>query len=173
MSLTLYLGGARSGKSALAVRRAAATGGPVVFIATARAGDEEMAERIERHRAERPTGWTVVEAPIAVREALSSVDPQACVVVDCTTLWVSNLLDAGWSEEEVQGEARALATAGADRPGETIVVGNEVGLGLVPMEQESRHYRDVLGRVHAALADLAEEAGLVVAGRILPLQRVP
>ena len=163
MSLTFLLGGARSGKSALAVELAERAGGPVTFIATATAGDEEMAARIAAHRAERPDAWTTVEEPLRLRAALDAAE--GTVVVDCLSLWVANLLEAGAADIEEQA-VEAAAVAGARR---TIAVSNEVGLGVVPATPLGRLYRDVLGRVNAAWAEAAETTLLVVAGRALPL----
>jgi len=162
MPLTLLLGGARSGKSSLAVRRAAATGAPVVFVATGEARDGEMAERIRRHRAERPRAWTTVEEPLELHAAVEAAPAEACVVVDCLSLWVANLLEAG-REPDPRVPARS---------GPTIAVSNEVGLGVVPATPLGRRYRDVLGRVNAAWAAAADEAWLVVAGKALPLHDV-
>jgi adenosyl cobinamide kinase/adenosyl cobinamide phosphate guanylyltransferase len=169
MSLTVLLGGARSGKSALALRLAA-DAEYVVFVATGEARDEEMTERIERHRTERPAGWRVLEEQIALRQAIESAPPGACVVVDCLSLWASNLLEAGWADEAVEAEAEKTARAAAGRPGATVVVSNEVGLGVVPATPLGRRYRDLLGRVNATFAEAADEAVLVVAGRTLPLR---
>jgi adenosylcobinamide kinase / adenosylcobinamide-phosphate guanylyltransferase len=165
MSLTLLLGGARSGKSTLALRRAAASGRPVVFVATAEAGDAEMAERIARHRDERDPAWETVEAPLDLAGALTRPADEACLIVDCLTLWVANRLEEGESElARLAAEAAALAAA---REGPTIAVSNEVGMGVVPATPVGRRYRDVLGRVNAIWADAAGEAALVVAGRPL------
>jgi adenosylcobinamide kinase / adenosylcobinamide-phosphate guanylyltransferase len=168
MTLTLLLGGARAGKSALAVRRARAFGGPVVFVATAEAGDAEMAERIARHRAERDPDWTTVEAPLDLAGALTAAPAAACVIVDCLTLWVANLLERG--DAEIVRLAEEAAALAAQR-GPTIAVSNEVGLGVVPGSALGRRYRDLLGRVNAVWADAASEAALVVAGRPLWLGR--
>jgi adenosylcobinamide kinase / adenosylcobinamide-phosphate guanylyltransferase len=165
MSLTLLLGGARSGKSKLAVRTAEDWGGPVTFIATGTAGDEEMATRIDRHRAERPAGWATREEPIELVEALRRAEPDAFVIVDCLSLWVSNLFEAGWEDDAVEGAALAV-----ERDSPTVVVTNEVGLGIVPATPLGRRYRDVLGRVNAVFAAQAEEAVFVVAGRRLRLE---
>jgi adenosyl cobinamide kinase/adenosyl cobinamide phosphate guanylyltransferase len=160
MTLVLYLGGARSGKSQLAVDRALAAGAPVTFIATGEAGDDEMAERIERHRLERPQEWRTVEEPVRLVEALASVPPGETAIVDCLSLWVANVLG---SEDE------AAVGAAAARDGLTIAVTNEVGMGIVPDNALARTYRDALGRVNAAWARAADEAYLVVAGRTLEL----
>jgi len=165
MTLTLLLGGARAGKSALALRRAAASGRPVVFIATAQARDAEMAERIARHREERDPGWSTVEEPGDLAGALAAARAEACVVVDCLTLWVANLLDR--DDEEIARLAAWAAELAAGRAGPTIAVSNEVGMGVVPASAVGRRYRDVLGRVNAIWAERAEAAALVVAGRPL------
>jgi adenosyl cobinamide kinase/adenosyl cobinamide phosphate guanylyltransferase len=170
MTLVLLLGGARSGKSQLALALAARQPGPVVFIATARAGDEEMAARIERHRRERPAGWTTVEEPLELRGAIESVDPAACVVVDCLSLWTANLLER-LGPDEVEAAAGAAAASAQARPGTTIAVSNEVGMGLVPMQPLGRRYRDLLGHVNRMWADASARVALVVAGRVLPLER--
>lgn len=169
MTLTLLLGGARSGKSALAVRRAGSWTGPVLFVATATAGDEEMAERISRHRRERPAGWTTAEEPVELVATLRGAGADACVLVDCLSLWVANLLEAGWEDEAVADAARAAAGIAASRAAPTIVVTNEVGLGIVPETQLGRRYRDLLGGVNATFAEAADEPLFVVAGRTLRL----
>lgn len=166
---TLLTGGARSGKSAIAVRRAAQHPGPVVFVATGQPRDEEMTARIARHQAERPQDWQTVEAPHELPAAILAQRPAACLVVDCLALWVSNLLERGDAEATVLAHARAAAQACAGRVGPTLVVTNEVGLGLVPMHPVGRAYRDLLGRVNIAMADRADRVELVVAGRTLLL----
>jgi len=166
MTLVLLLGGARSGKSRLAVRLASERGKPVVFVATGEAGDEEMAERIARHRAERPAGWRTVEEPVALLDALAATPADATVVVDCLSFWVANLLDSRTAAEIEQEAAEAAALAAAR---DTIAVSNEVGMGVVPATPLGRAYRDVLGRVNATWAGAAAEAYLVVAGRRLAL----
>ena len=164
--LTFLLGGARSGKSALAVSLAG--DGPVTFVATGTAGDDEMAERIERHRAERPPGWVTVEEPVALRDAVAAAE--GVVVVDCLSLWVATLFEAGWPDADVETEGAAVAQVAAGR--RTIAVSNEVGLGVVPATPLGRRYRDVLGRVNASWAAAAEDAYLVVAGRALRLEQL-
>jgi adenosylcobinamide kinase / adenosylcobinamide-phosphate guanylyltransferase len=171
MALTLLLGGARSGKSALAVARARALAAPVVFVATAEALDAEMARRIERHRAEREPGWQTVEAPIELGEALAAAPDAACAIVDCLSLWVANLVQRGLDEDAVAELARAAAALAGARPGPTIAVSNEVGMGVVPEFELGRRFRDALGRTNAAWAARADEALLVVAGRTLALER--
>ena len=167
MSLTFLLGGARSGKSSLAVRLALDWTGPVTVIATAEARDEEMAERIRLHREERPAAWTTIEEPVALDAALTRVATGEGVVLDCLSLWVANLLER---REDVQAHnERALALI-RPRTAPTVVVSNEVGLGVVPTSELGRRYRDLLGRVNAQWAAAADEAAFVVAGRMLRLQ---
>lgn len=172
MPYTFLIGGARSGKSSLAVRLASAVDGPVVVVATAEARDDEMAERIRAHRASRPDGWETVEAPIALLEAVDGAGEDACVVLDCLTLWVSNAIEAGASGEEIDAEARTVTSILAARSASSVVVSNEVGLGVVPANTLARTYRDVLGRVNASFAAQASRSLFVVAGRGLPLQEV-
>jgi adenosylcobinamide kinase/adenosylcobinamide-phosphate guanylyltransferase len=169
-ALSLLLGGARSGKSTLAVRRAQAFGGPVVFVATAEARDGEMADRIARHRAERPAGWVTVEAPLDLAAALVAAPARACVIVDCLSLWVANLIERGDGEAAIVRLADETARVAATRAAPTVAVTNEVGMGIVPPYELGRRYRDVLGRVNAIWAGHAADAALVVAGRTLALE---
>jgi adenosylcobinamide kinase/adenosylcobinamide-phosphate guanylyltransferase len=166
LSLVVLLGGARSGKSAFAVRLARAEVAPVTFLATGEPRDEDMAERIRQHRAERPDDWTTVEEPLELQAAIAQVPQENTLVIDCLSLWVANVLEYG-AEERLEEAAAATA---AKRPGLTVAVSNEVGLGIVPVTPLGRRYRDVLGRVNAAWVDASERAYLVVAGRALPLE---
>lgn len=170
--LILLLGGARSGKSALAVRWARTFAGPVTVVVTADAGDDEMRARITRHRAERPADWTTVGARSDPAGAVATADDDALVVVDCLTLWVANVMDVA-DDDAVVRSATALAAAAADRTTPTIVVSNEVGLGIVPADPVTRRYRDLLGSVNAAVAARADRTLLLVAGRALRLERAP
>lgn len=167
--LTLLTGGARSGKSALAVRRAERAGNPVVFVATGQARDQEMTDRIARHRAERPASWTTVEAPVELVPAVAQLPAGRTVVVDCLSLWVSNLLELGEDEAATTDRAAALTDWATAYPGLVVVVTNEVGMGIVPMHPVAREYRDRLGRVNATVARRADLVQLVVAGRTLTL----
>ena len=171
MTLTVLTGGARSGKSAAAVAAAAASGAPVTFIATAEPGDDEMAERIARHRARRPAHWTTVEAPHDLAGAVAGVDPAGTVIVDCLSIWTTNrmLEDSPVDGAELVADASGLAIQLATRPGLAVVVTNEVGSGVVPPTPLGRDFRDVLGRVNQAMVRAADSAFLVVAGRLLPL----
>jgi adenosylcobinamide kinase / adenosylcobinamide-phosphate guanylyltransferase len=163
MTLVVLIGGARSGKSTLAVELASAAGKPVTFIATGEAGDDEMAARIERHRRERPESWATVEEPLELERALSLVPAGQTAIVDCLSLWVAN---AG---ESAEAAADAAARLAAGRAGLTIAVSNEVGLGIVPDNALARAYRDSLGRVNATWAAYADEAYFVVAGKRIGL----
>jgi adenosyl cobinamide kinase/adenosyl cobinamide phosphate guanylyltransferase len=167
--LTLLLGGARSGKSALAVQLAAAGASPTTFVATGEPLDDEMAERIARHRSERPAQWGTVEEPLEVGNALSAAGTGATVIIDCLTLWVANLLRAGHTDRQVIDGATKVAALAAGRPGHVIVISNEVGSGIVPADPLSRRYRDLLGLVNTVFAEHAGDAFLVVAGRVVPL----
>jgi adenosylcobinamide kinase/adenosylcobinamide-phosphate guanylyltransferase len=169
VSLTFLLGGARSGKSSLAVELATAWDGPVMFIATGEPGDDEMAERIRRHQGERPVHWQTVEAPVDALSVLERAPEEAAVVLDCLSLWVANLLARGDLEPEIEAASDALAAVAAARPSLTVAVSNEVGLGVVPRTELGRRYRDVLGRVNARWAADAQHAAFVVAGRSLRL----
>ena len=170
MPLVLLLGGARSGKSALAVRMAGGWAGPVAVVATLEARDQEMAERIRRHRGERPGHWLTLEAPRELERALREAPADAFVIVDCLTLWVSNLLEQpDLPDREIQRRAQAAAALAAARAAPTVAVSNEVGSGIVPAATLARRYRDLLGAVNTAWAAAADQALLLVAGRALPL----
>ena len=167
MGFVLILGGARSGKSQFAGRLAREFEGPVTFIATATPDDAEMDERIRRHRSERPPRWSTIEEPLALTDAIRAAPPSDFVIVDCLTLWVSNLLTAGRKPDEIHARAAESARMLADRRG--VVVSNEVGLGIVPANPLARRFRDVLGGVNATFAACAERSLLLVAGRTLEL----
>jgi adenosylcobinamide kinase/adenosylcobinamide-phosphate guanylyltransferase len=164
---TLILGGARSGKSALAERLAGDSGREVVYIATAQAGDAEMAARIAHHRARRPQQWLCVEEPMHLADVLREhARDERCILVDCLTLWLSNLL----GDVDMQGferERDRLLKVLPELPGDVLLVSNEVGLGIVPMGELTRRFVDEAGRLHQAIAALSERVVFVVAG--LPL----
>ena len=168
--LLFVTGGARSGKSTAALEAARHSGRAVVFVATATAGDDEMVERIARHRDERPVEWTTVEAPRALAEAIAAADPEACVVVDCLSLWVTNELmaDGALTVEQLDPMLDTVI-AGTERPGPTIVVSNEVGSGIVPDNPLSRSFRDLLGRANHRVAAASDRAVLSVSGRLVEL----
>jgi len=160
--VTLILGGARSGKSARAL---ALCEPPHVFIATAEALDEEMAERIAAHKAERGQSWRTVEAPLDLAGALRAEgDERTTLLVDCLTLWLSNLMHAG---RDIEAETADLIAALAQAPGRIVIVSNEVGMGLTPDTTLGRAFRDAQGRLNQAVADTVERVEFVAAG--LPL----
>ncbi len=192
--LIVTLGGARSGKSAFAERLAASSGRSVAFIATATASDDEMRERIARHRASRPKGWHTLEEPLdlarAVRQAAELAD---VVLLDCVTLWLGNVLlqESGQYEKDDEGEVEfhttsrlfderalkeieaLLAVVKSLAPNKTlIVVTNEVGLGVVPAYPLGRLYRDTLGYVNQRLAQAADHVYLMVAGIAVDIKRL-
>jgi adenosylcobinamide kinase/adenosylcobinamide-phosphate guanylyltransferase len=164
--LILILGGARSGKSRFALERGAALGRENVFIATALPSDEEMARRIERHRRERPKGWKTLEEPLRLVDTLQAVEGKAeVVVIDCLTLWLSNLLTAvGESEEKILGEINQLIKVARSVNLSVVAVSNEVGLSIVPMNPLSRRFRDLSGLLHQRWAAEADEVYWMMAG---------
>ena len=167
----MLLGGARSGKSQFAFELAVAAGAPVTFVATGEARDTEMAERIQKHRTERPGEWVTVEEPYALEDALASADAARTVVVDCLTLWVANALERDGDPDGVLEKATSCARAAANRAGLTIAISNEVGLGIVPATPLGREYRDLLGSVNRVWVEESDDALFVVAGRALSLRR--
>ena len=160
----LILGGARSGKSALAERLAADSGLPVTYIATATAGDAEMAARIEQHRERRPPGWETVESPLELADAIWRHGGEArCLLVDCLTLWLTNWLLA--EDEAGYRRARAALLDALDAsPGEIILVSNETGAGVVPMGALSRRFVDEAGWLHQAVARRCDRVIFTIAG---------
>lgn len=167
--LTLLLGGVRSGKSDLAVRLGKTWDGAVSFAATAIAFDHDMATRIARHELDRPEGWSTIEEPRFGAEHIARIRTDRLLIVDCITLLVSNLMLA---EQPVGPHMNELAAALAKRQGPTVVVSNEVGMGVHPETDLGLAYRDELGRANQAIAAVADVALLVMAGRALPLEPV-
>ena len=161
---TLILGGVRSGKSRYAAQLALVTACPVALIVTGRALDEEMAARIATHRRNRPTHWAVVEEPIHLAAALREAAAAArLVIVDCLTLWLSNLLcgeDAGALERETEDLLATLPELSVD----CVLVSNEVGLGIIPASALARRFGDAAGTLHQALAARCDRVVLMVAG---------
>jgi adenosylcobinamide kinase / adenosylcobinamide-phosphate guanylyltransferase len=160
------LGGARSGKSRHAQALAEATGGERVFIATAQAFDAEMRDRIARHRADRDASWRTVEAPTTLQQAIRKNDAAGRVLlIDCLTLWVSNLLLA---DQDLEAAGDSLLGAIAESHAAIILVSNEVGFGIVPDNALARRFRDGAGILNQRLAAVCDAVDLVVAG--LPLR---
>lgn len=161
---TLILGGVRSGKSRLAESLAQQSGLPVCYVATATVGDDEMRRRIESHRTRRPAHWTVVEEPLALAAALQRHSANGrCLVVDCLTLWLTNLLTAS-NEPQFTHERDALAQTLPALPGTIILVSNETGLGVMPLGELTRRFVDEAGHLHQTLAQTCDRVVLTVAG---------
>ena len=172
--IVLFTGGARSGKSTRAEQYAARLDAPVVYFATAQAGDDEMRERIVHHQSRRPAHWRTLEAPISVAATLTSLEAGSIVLLDCISLLVSNLLLANETAPEpvVDDEIAALLEAVRVRNLTLIAVTNEVGMGIVPAYPLGRVYRDLLGRANQQVASVADEVYLVVCGIPVELKAI-
>ncbi len=169
--LVLIMGGARSGKSSFAQRLAKIVGGKVIFVATAQAGDDEMAERIARHKASRPATWHTVEEPLELASVLQRETTSTdVVIIDCLTLWLNNLLlkEGSASETEVLEQVDRLLDVYEKGSSSYIIVSGEVGLGLVPPYPLGRLYRDILGWMNQKVARRADKVFLMIAG--IPLE---
>jgi adenosyl cobinamide kinase/adenosyl cobinamide phosphate guanylyltransferase len=174
--LTFLVGGARSGKSTLAVQLGERHDGPVTFVATAEPFDDDMRRRVQRHRDERPPSWTTVECPVELAAAIWAVPADHFLIVDCLTVWFANLLVHVTSPTEILryiddlSEAVRGRAGGRGEGGGTVVVSNEVGLGVHPETELGREYRDELGRVNQQVAAIADTTLFMVAGRALRLE---
>jgi len=176
---TLITGGARSGKSRLAQELALKAKGPVLFVATAEAGDEDMKERIENHRKNRPAGWTTLEVTTHIGNKITqNIGKAQTVIIDCVTLLVSNIFQenagvtgASALEKAVESEIKELIKCIERSDARFIIVTNEVGLGIVPADRISRLYRDLLGKANRILAEHADEVIFMVAGIPVPVKR--
>jgi adenosylcobinamide kinase / adenosylcobinamide-phosphate guanylyltransferase len=188
--ITLVVGGARSGKSTWADQRARESSRPVLYVATATAGDDEMAERIAAHQAQRPSHWRTLEEPERLLHAIqANATARDTVVVDCLTLWVSNMMlkaigpgcdadtvpPSAWTvhEETIASEAHALLMLARERDLTLILVSNEVGMGVVPGTSLGRRFRDALGRVNQSVGSAADSVILMVAGIPVDLRQFP
>ncbi len=171
--LDLILGGARSGKSRLAERLASDSGLAVTYIATSQPLDSEMAARIDQHRARRPAGWALVEEPLALATVLREhANHERCLLVDCLTLWLTNLLMLE-DRARLAGERDALLDCLDGLPGRVLLVSNETGLGVVPMGELSRRYVDEAGWLHQAIAARSDRVVFTVAGLPMILKGEP
>jgi adenosylcobinamide kinase/adenosylcobinamide-phosphate guanylyltransferase len=164
---TLVLGGVRSGKSRYAESLARAAAVPITVIATGTAGDAEMAARIAAHRARRPAHWTVIEEPLYLAAALSRAsNPDSLIIIDCLTLWLSNLL-LHTDHRLLDREVESLIAVMPSLSGSHILVGNEVGFGIMPINELARRFGDAAGLLHQRLAAACDRVVLMIAG--LPL----
>ncbi|SDH41062.1 adenosylcobinamide kinase /adenosylcobinamide-phosphate guanylyltransferase [Pseudomonas flavescens] len=169
----LILGGARSGKSRLAERLADQSGLEVIYIATSQAGDGEMSTRIRRHRDRRPAHWGLVEEPLRLARVLDEqASTQRCLLVDCLTLWLTNLLLLD-DDARLVRERDALLACLANLPGQLIMVSNETGLGVVPMGELTRRYVDEAGLLHQAIAERCQRVVFTIAGLPMILKGEP
>ncbi len=176
MSMTLILGGARSGKSSYAQEMAAKMKKRVLFVATCEPLDEEMSVRIKAHQRSRPSNWKTLETPTNIAKAMKSkIGDAEVVIIDCMTLLVSNLMgtedvDAETLEKKVRAELEALVAFVRTTTAHFLIVSNEVGLGLVPPYPGARVYRDALGMANQILAKNADEVYFMIAGIPIPLK---
>jgi adenosylcobinamide kinase/adenosylcobinamide-phosphate guanylyltransferase len=168
--LVLVLGGARSGKSAFGLKLAGEMPGRKRYIATAEPFDEEMADRIARHRAERAAEWVTIEEPTNIAAVVRGTERAGVMLIDCLTLWLSNLLGTGLDDSAVLAEIEGLAGALAETPSSVVAVSNEVGSGIVPDNALARRFRDMAGVVNRRMAEAASEVYLLTAGIPLKLK---
>jgi len=172
--LILIGGGARSGKSRFGLSLSQALGARRLFVATAERSDDEMRDRIARHRADRAdAGFDTVEEPRALAEVIAADSDHDVVLIDCLTIWISNLLVGGASADDVQERLSGLLAALARRRSHVVIVSNEVGLGLVPETPLGRVFRDLTGRAHQQIAAVADELYLAAMGVVLRLRPAP
>ena len=164
---TLVLGGARSGKSVYAEKLVENSGKPMVYIATGEAGDEEMSDRIAHHQQRRGDDWQTIEAPLDVCGALAGVSAQSVVLLDCITLWISNLMAA---ERDVEKEVQKFCAGLVDLSRDVAVVSTEVGLGIVPDNALARRFRDEAGRANQMIAEICDKVVFVAAGQAMVMK---
>ncbi|NCF46729.1 MAG: bifunctional adenosylcobinamide kinase/adenosylcobinamide-phosphate guanylyltransferase [Alphaproteobacteria bacterium] len=167
-SSLLITGGARSGKSSFAEKRTLSYGTPVIYIATAQAFDEEMENRIQLHQQRRGDEWRTISEPLAIANILTSLDRQGACLVDCLTLWLSNLI---FAEEDISKATSSLIEAIATRRDPVILVTNEVGGGIVPENALARRFRDEAGRLNQIVAEAVDEVYTCISG--IPLKLKP
>jgi len=168
--LTLYLGGAKSGKTRLALARAETWPPPRLYLATAQALDGEMAERIRRHQAERGPQWRTLESPLTPDQTLTGLAGDQVILLDCLTLWLNNLLAAETGDDQIMVRVRDLLRAIDAYAGPVIVVSNEVGGGIVPLNALARRFRDLAGETNQRFAARADRVVMAVAGLEWPLK---
>lgn len=160
--ITFVLGGSRSGKSSFALNCASKLPSRKAFIATAQAFDEEMKERIDRHKKERSADWRTFEEPIALPQLIGILsDEYDVIIIDCLTLWLSNLI---MKDAEVDADIESLLSVATASPSSIFIVSNEVGMGIVPENAVARRFRDLAGTLNRRVAEIADEVYLVIAG---------
>lgn len=158
------IGGARSGKSSFALKLASAMPGEKTYIATGTASDPEMKVRIETHKSSRGVCWKTIEEPREIAARLLSIGRNGAVILDCLTLWISNLMEAGLTDDEIMKEAGALAKSCKKAKANVVAVSNETGQGIVPENRLARRFRDSSGLVNQMMAEEADSVYLVAAG---------
>ena len=171
--LTLYLGGAKSGKTRLALARAETWPPPRLYLATAQALDGEMDQRIRRHQAERGPQWQTLESPLAPDQTLNDLAGNQVVLLDCLTLWLNNLMATETGDDQIRGRVRDLLRTIEAYAGPVIVVSNEVGGGIVPLNALARRFRDLAGETNQRFAAQADRVVMAVAGLEWPLKSPP
>jgi adenosylcobinamide kinase/adenosylcobinamide-phosphate guanylyltransferase len=164
--ITFIIGGARSGKSGFALNRASLCSGKKAYVATAQALDDEMKDRVEKHRKQRTEEWETFEEPLNIANLIRDIhDRYNVILIDCLTLWLSNLMFANRDiEKEIESFCSSLLTIHSACRGSLFTVANEVGMGIVPDNPISREFRDLSGYLNQRIADIADEAYLVTAG---------
>ncbi|WP_133013329.1 bifunctional adenosylcobinamide kinase/adenosylcobinamide-phosphate guanylyltransferase [Marinomonas flavescens] len=166
----LVLGGVRSGKSAFAEERILATDSPVYYVATSQVWDDEMADRVRKHQRRRPASWSLIEEPIKLAQTLQQLNNTGnAVIVECLSLWISNLL-CSEDEDLFEQETEAFLAIVKRFEGELIIVSSEVGLGIMPMNAMARRFGDEIGMMNQKLAKLTERVTFVAAGLPMPLK---
>jgi adenosylcobinamide kinase/adenosylcobinamide-phosphate guanylyltransferase len=168
--IQLVIGGCRSGKSAHAQTLAEALPGRKIMMATAQAFDDEMRERIIRHQQERGDDWQTWEEPLAISDRIAAHNEPSVLLIDCLTLWISNMLMQEWSNEIILEQVHTLVTTLSQSPHQAIIVSNEVGMGLVPEQPLARRFRDLSGWAHQIIGAKAQEIHLCMFGMNLPLK---
>jgi adenosyl cobinamide kinase/adenosyl cobinamide phosphate guanylyltransferase len=160
--IILLTGGARSGKSTMALK-IASEHAKKIFLATAEALDQEMHDRIQQHRMERTQDWITIEEPVLIEKILQE-NPEGCLVFDCITLWLSNLMMRNYSVDEINNAVVRISEALRKRQSTTIVVTNEVGMGIVPEHASGRLFRDLAGTTNQTIANIADRVIFMVSG---------
>ncbi|MFH2137369.1 MAG: bifunctional adenosylcobinamide kinase/adenosylcobinamide-phosphate guanylyltransferase [Candidatus Omnitrophota bacterium] len=160
----LVTGSVRSGKSSYAVNLAKATKAKVSFLATCQPQDAEMKKRVKKHKNSRPKSWKTIEEPIEISKVISKLKINEVLIIDCLTLWISNLLLSGLTEKEILKNIKEFVTVLKESKASIIIVSNEVGWGIVPDNKLARIFRDIIGTAHQIIAKVSDEVYLMIAG---------